>query len=166
MSWWKNIFIWPPSAPFMNEEGYCLLRASEGLKLVRYKDSDGKWRIGYGCPAENRVIITAPQADRILRTTLRPIEVGITKCVKVPLNENQFSALCCFVFNVGLSAFSKSGMLECINQNELLRASAHLLIWTHVNGKESEGLLRRREAERDLFFKAPQASKSSQFSYA
>jgi lysozyme len=42
-------------------------------------------------------------------------EECINAKVKVTLTQNQFDALCSFIFNVGVGAFSKSTMLKLIN---------------------------------------------------
>lgn len=65
----------------------------------------------------------------------------------VPVNDNQFSALVCFAFNVGLYAFSRSSLLHLLNRGWYAQVPAQLMRWTKAGGKEWDGLVRRRRDE-------------------
>jgi len=70
------------------------------------------------------------------------------------INENQFSALVCFAYNVGVGAFKKSTLLRKININPNDETIAvEFAKWTKAGGKVLLGLVRRRKAEADLYFK-------------
>jgi lysozyme len=71
----------------------------------------------------------------------------------VTLNENQYSALSSFVFNVGARAFSKSTMLKLLKKGRLDLVSKEFSKWIFAGGKKSRGLINRRNAEMDLFLK-------------
>lgn len=139
----------------INDEGLALIKEFEGLKLTAYCDIGGVWTIGYGCThcISHGMSISVEEAERRLKIDLIRFENGISECVKVPLNDNQFSALVCFSYNVGLQAFKDSHIFRALNMNELSMINDDLLKWDHVNGTEIEGLKRRRQAEADLFSK-------------
>lgn len=141
----------------INEDGLDLIKSFEGCELKAYKDIVGILTIGYGHTGadvkENQTISQA-EAEEILKEDLERFEKGVTDlCKLVPLNENQFSALVCFTFNVGLGAFKSSTMLKLLNAKEYAKAADQFPRWNKAGGKEVAGLTRRREAERQLFLK-------------
>lgn len=77
--------------------------------------------------------------------------------VKVPLTQNQFDALCSFVYNVGEGTFLRSTLLKYLNQGRYDVVPEQLKRFVNVTkgGKKvrSEGLVKRREKEAELFLK-------------
>lgn len=73
----------------------------------------------------------------------------------MPLTDNQFSALVCFCFNVGVGAFEDSTLLELLNQGDFIGASNQFAQWNKVNGEPWLDLTRRRLAEQALFSGRP-----------
>jgi lysozyme len=71
------------------------------------------------------------------------------------LNENQFSALVSFVFNCGVGALKGSTALKRIKAGDMEGGAQALTWWNKatVNGRKKvlPGLVRRREAEKQLF---------------
>jgi len=55
------------------------------------------------------------------------------------------------VYNVGIANFKKSTLLKKLNKGDYEEASNQLLRWTRAGGKVLNGLVRRREAEKELF---------------
>ena len=139
-------------APHCNARGLALIQASEGLRLFRYKDTNGAYKIGYGSPADGYPsMITAADASLLLLKTLRPIEKAIHRAVKVPLTSDQFSALCSFAYNVGIENLLKSTLLKELNKGDYAAAAEWFCSWDHVNGRISLGITERRWKERCLF---------------
>jgi lysozyme len=76
--------------------------------------------------------------------------------VDVPLNENQFSAIVSFVFNVGASNFISSTLLKLLNEGLYDKVPEQMKRWKYGRDKggnkiELTGLLRRRQAEAELW---------------
>jgi lysozyme len=69
----------------------------------------------------------------------------------MPLTQNQFDALVDFVFNIGGGNFGTSTLLRKVNASDFLGAAAEFLRWDRLHGVEVPGLLRRRQAEANLF---------------
>lgn len=136
-----------------NQKGIDLIKSFEGCKLEAYQDIKGIWTIGYGDTnnVQPGMKITQEEADDRLRNRLVEFETGISSCVKVSINENQFSALVCFSYNVGLGALKSSTLLKLLNDNKYSEASDQFLQWDKANGVVVSGLLRRRTAEKVLF---------------
>jgi hypothetical protein len=67
------------------------------------------------------------------------------------INQNQFDALVCFAYNVGLGALHGSTLLKKVNTGDFDGAADEFLKWNHAGGVVVPGLTRRRQAERSLF---------------
>ena len=75
----------------------------------------------------------------------------MSEAVQVELNENQFSALVSFTFNLGYENLCNSTLLKLLNQGNFQGAGDKLPIGNKAGSQELEGLTRRREAEIALF---------------
>jgi lysozyme len=145
----------------INKEGLNLVKSFEGLRLKAYLDIVGVPTIGYGCThgvtkedvARGRSI-TEQEAVDMLMTELAKFEAGVEGCVTIPINDNQFSALVSFSYNVGTSALQKSTLLRLLNAGDVPGAAGQFARWNKAGGKEVAGLTRRRLAEQTLFLKA------------
>lgn len=141
----------------ISDTGLELIKQFEGCKLVAYPDpaSGGDpWTVGYGHTGPEVVpglVITQEQADKFLRNDLERAERCVNNAVKGNITQNQFDALCDFVYNLGCGALGKSTLLRCINSGDDIVAAEEFGKWNRAAGKVMAGLTRRREAERDLF---------------
>ena len=137
----------------VSEAGLNLIRLFESCRLVAYQDQAGVWTLGFGHTGgvQEGDTCTQEQADVWLIDDLVTAEQAVEDAVTQPLNDNQFAALVSFAYNVGAGAFAKSGLVRLINAGEPAQAAQQFVLWDHAGGKVSAGLLRRREAERDLF---------------
>jgi lysozyme len=142
----------------INENGLDLLERCEGLRLTTYRDSVGVLTIGYGHTGPDVKLgqfITQAGAEKLLANDLEDAGEAVQKLTHVPLTSNQFSALVCFVFNVGATNFSRSTLLRFLNQGQYKKAAEEFLRWDHDhNGNQLPGLTARRAAERALFLSA------------
>lgn len=137
----------------LNEAGYALLKRHEGLRLKAYICSAGVLTIGFGHtgnvnPSQQ---ITLQEAEQLLRDDVARFELGVSRYVRVPLSSNQFSALVCFAFNVGLEAFAKSTLLNLLNRKWYTQVPVQLMRWSYVHGIQLRGLLARRNDEAELW---------------
>lgn len=143
-----------------SQTGINLIKGFEGKRLAAYDDGVGVWTIGYGTikyPNGVRVkkgdTCTDTQAESYLKNDLVKFESAINRLVKVPLNQNQFDALSSFTYNLGETNLSKSTLLKKLNAKDYAGAADQFLVWNRAGGKVLTGLVRRREAERNLFLK-------------
>nr|WP_228035566.1 lysozyme [Oculatella sp. LEGE 06141] len=139
----------------INTQGLELLKSFEGLRLTAYRDAVGVWTIGYGTTTGVRpgMRITQSQAEALLRQDLLRFETAVNNLVKVPLTDNQFSALVSFTYNVGERALGTSTLLRLLNQGNYRGAANEFLRWNKAGGRVLAGLTRRRNAERTLFLR-------------
>lgn len=137
-----------------SQRGIELIKKFEGLRTKAYRDIIGVLTIGFGHTGldvyENE-IISEEEAEQLLRDDLVRFELGISKLVKVSLNQNQFDALVSFTFNVGLGNFNKSHLLIHLNNSQYETAANEFLKWDRAGGIERPDLKSRREQERQLF---------------
>jgi GH24 family phage-related lysozyme (muramidase) len=145
----------PPNdvAGKISSRGLLLLKTFEGLRLEAYQDSVGVWTIGYGTTTGvvPGMRISQAEAEALLKKDLARFEGAIASTIKVPLNSDQCSALVCFTYNIGESAFAGSTLLQLLNQKDYLGAAEQFLRWNKAGDQELAGLTRRRKAERALF---------------
>lgn len=143
----------------INAAGLDLIKKFEALKLEAYRCSAGVLTIGYGHTKNVKEgdVITEAQADELLRQDVADAERAVSDLVKVPMNENEFSALVSLVFNIGRGHFRTSTALRKLNEEKRTSAGEAMTWWNNatIDGvlTRLEGLVRRRKAERDLFFK-------------
>ena len=145
----------------LNEAGKTLIKSFEGLKLTAYKCSANKDTIGYGntfyedgTPVKPGDKITKERAESLFEIIAAEFEAKVHLIVKVPLTENQFSALVSFAYNVGLTNLQKSNLLRMVRANPNNPSiRAEFMKWNKAGGKVLNGLTRRRQAEADLYFK-------------
>ena len=137
----------------ISKNGLDLIKHFESLQLKAYKCSANVWTIGYGHTKNVKEgdRISQDQANCFLMQDLYSVERAIVRLVKVKLNLNQFDALCSLIFNIGISAFNKSTLLAKLNTGDYVGAAEQFRRWNKVNNVVMAGLVRRRQAEEDLF---------------
>ncbi|MEG4044479.1 lysozyme [Microcoleus sp. Pol17_C1] len=137
----------------INQDGLDLIKSFEGLYLDAYLDPVDIWTIGYGHiqGVYEGMTITEVQAEELLRKDLAEFEGYVSKAVQVSINDNQFSALVSFTFNLGAGSLFESTLLKLLNQGDFHGAADQFPRWNKAGGQELPGLTRRRNAERALF---------------
>ena len=140
--------------------GVKFLEGLEGLKLNSYKCSAGVWTIGIGntfyedgTKVKEGDSITKIQAYFLFNLISKKFVDAINDNVKVKINQNQFNALFCFVYNIGITGFKNSTLLKFVNLNPNDgNIAKQFLRWNKIAGKESKGLTNRRIKESSLYF--------------
>lgn len=137
----------------INDKGLQLIKDFESCRLRAYQDSKKVWTIGWGHTGNVKSgdVITQEKADEFLKQDINWVEKCINSKVSTPLTSNQFSALASFVYNIGCGAFSKSTMCRLLNAKLYDRASQEFKKWVYAGAKKLKGLVRRRQAEKQLF---------------
>lgn len=135
----------------------------EGCVLKVYKDVAGLKTIGVGhliTPEEDAkypmgTTITREQAMALLQTDVQKCVLAIQQNVTVKLNQNQFNALCSFLFNVGTGWITKGSVLAAVNERRWNDVPSALAQFSKakINGVKQvvPGLAARRKAEANLF---------------
>jgi len=71
--------------------------------------------------------------------------------INVPLDQNQFDALCSWVFNLGPTNLQSSTLLKVLNEGKYDEVPDQIVRWNKAGGQVLAGLVKRRQAEADLF---------------
>lgn len=134
--------------------GLSLTEQFEGCRLSAYQDQVGVWTIGYGHTGPDvtpDLTVTLGQAEALLAQDVEGAAACVNNVVAIQLNQNEFDAIVDFVFNLGAGAFTGSTLLRDLNGGDFAAAAAQFDCWDHAGGAVVAGLLRRRQAETDLF---------------
>lgn len=137
------------------------------VNLDPYLCPAGYWTIGWGHLVRNakgktvkskkeaysiyKGGITLQEAESLLRDDVRRFESFVKERVKVQLTKNQLEALTSFCFNVGTGNFNRSTLLRKLNSGDYAAVPSELKKWVKAEGKRLNGLVKRREAESELW---------------
>ena len=137
----------------ISNKGIELIKQFEGCRLKAYQDSVDVWTIGYGHTegVYEGMEISQHQADIMLDSDLVKYANYINEYVTVSLNPNQFDALTSWVYNLGPGNLKSSTMLKVLNEGSYDDVPFQIKRWNKAGGKVLKGLVRRREAEAELF---------------
>lgn len=128
-----------------------LIKRWEGFRATRYWDVK-QWAIGYGqetmLPAD--ATITEAQASAMLADYLSGLAIKVAPLITAPITANQGGALLSFAYNLGVDALAKSTLLRKVNAKDATAAD-EFGKWVKAGGKVLAGLVKRREAEKQLF---------------
>jgi lysozyme len=137
----------------ISNSGLSLIKRYEGCKLAAYKDSVGVWTIGWGntSHAKAGMTITQQQAETFLKNDIKPIET-LLNGMGVTLKQNQFDALCSFIFNLGVGNFNSSTMKKYIVAKcSDIDVTDQMVKWCNAGGRPLLGLRKRRVSEANMY---------------
>lgn len=131
----------------------------EGFRSKPYRDIAGHWTVGYGHEmhsGESMHPITEATARAHLEAKLASDGAAVDEMVHVPVAAGQRAALVDFAYNLGPENLQRSTLLRLLNAGDYAGASKQFVRWDKYRDAAgrlvpSSDLLRRREAERDLF---------------
>jgi lysozyme len=145
----------------ISPEGLDLVKTFESFKPNAYYDRGGKkgtLTVGYGftkhdIPSLNEnFVMDKPAAEKLLPNLItNKYGSVVSGTVKVPLNDQQYSALASLAYNIGPTAFKNSTLVKKLNSGDMEGAAQEFAKWNKAGGKPVEGLTRRRTAEQALF---------------
>ena len=142
----------------VSEKGLNLIKSFEGCSLKSYKNQGEEYyTIGYGHYGSdvgvNQEISQQQAEDMLVNDINNEYAEYVNKLINegylgFTVNQNQFDALTSFVYNLGFSNLK----LLCQNKRNIQQVADKMLEYTN-SGSEiyRQGLLKRRQAERELF---------------
>lgn len=113
--------------------------------------SVAKTKQSYGLSYDGLTFIATEEGSNVTEQQTAAFENEVNNDVTVPLTQNQFDALVSLCFNIGVTAFRDSTLLNLLNAGDYNGAAAQFSVWININGAVSQGLVNRRNAEKDLF---------------
>ena len=143
----------------ISDEGISLIKRYEGYKITPYRCPAGLYTVGYGhlignglqLPDEWNRTFSLGEIDGLLRTDLARFERGVLRYCTVYITQSQFDSIVSFSFNLGLGVLQRSTLRQKLNRGNYDVASKEFLKYTRAGGKVLKGLVRRRQAEYNLF---------------
>lgn len=140
----------------LSQRGIGLIKQFEGYSSKAYPDPStggAPWTIGYGTTkgVKPGMIITAEQAEKMLRDDVAKFESGVSSLITAPTTQGQFDAMVSLAYNIGLGNFGKSTLLKKHNARCYTCAADQFRVWNRANGKVMNGLTKRRAAERQVY---------------
>lgn len=94
--------------------------------------------------------ITPPVALARALRDVQKFEGAIKQCIKVPLHQWEYDAALQLSYNIGGRAFCNSTVARRFNAQDYIGACDAFLMWNRAGGRVVPGLVKRREAERQL----------------
>lgn len=149
----------------ISNNGIELIKRFEGFSSKPYPDPATKgvpYTIGYGAtfyPNGTKVAmtdkaITEQEGTDLLKSMLITFEQYVDSYCVDTLTQNQFDALVSFCYNVGPVNLKNSTLIKKVNKNPNdPTIKDEFLKWVKANGKTLKGLVTRRTAEFELYFK-------------
>lgn len=146
----------------ISQEGIDLIKSFEGFRAQAYRPviTEKYLTIGYGHYGPDVKMgqtITKEQAEALLRKDVERFEKNVNKWdYTYDFNQNEFDALVSFAYNIGsidqLTAQGKRSRQEIADK---------MLLYVHgAGGIKLQGLVKRRQLERELFMKGKTELKS------
>lgn len=145
----------------ISSNGLEIIKYYESLKLKPYLCPAGKATIGYGNTyyedgskvSLSDAPITKERAEELLLNIANKFGSQVLSSLEKKINQNQFDAIVSFAFNVGIGNFRSSTLLKKLNKEDFAGVEIEFPKWNKSNGKVLNGLIARRNAEKELFLK-------------
>ncbi|OSK25424.1 lysozyme (Lysis protein) (Muramidase) (Endolysin) [Escherichia coli M056] len=125
----------------------------EGVRHTPYHDIVGVWTVCYGHTGKDIMpgkTYTEAECKALLNKDLATVARQINPYISVDIPETTRGALYSFAYNVGAGNFLKSALLRKINQGDTRGACDQLRRWIYAHRKPWQGLVTRREIEREV----------------
>lgn len=138
------------------------IRRHEGFSPIAYRDTGGKWTIGYGHLIKageehlQNAVLDRAAAEQLFRADLRDFEGYVNQYVTREKSQDEFNALLSLVYNIGPGNFRTTGIALKAQQRKPYSDLAP--IWLAQNRDSTRtvraGLTKRREAELAVYYGA------------
>ena len=138
--------------------GISLIKKYEGWSPTAYRCPSGHLTCCWGhlirksemIEFKNRTF-TKEEGTEVLKKDLIREENGVKRLVKVPLTQNEFDALVSWTFNLGIGNLASSTLLKTLNRGHKNLVTQQIKRWVYAGGRRLKGLVRRRQAEIQLW---------------
>lgn len=127
----------------------------EGIEFKAYRCPAGVLTIGIGHTkgVKKGDVITKEKAYELLEEDVKPIEDYLNS-IKICKTQGEFDALVDFIFNLGTGNFKSSTLYKYIKAGRSDREiCSQFKRWVYAGGEKLNGLVRRREAECEMWMK-------------
>lgn len=129
----------------LSAAGFLALALHEGYRSDAYKDTVGKWTVGFG---ETKGVTAKSKTtpERALAHMLKRIERDFEPEVKacmgdIPFYQHEYDSLVGFSYNIGAPQFCGSTTLKFLKEGKYTEACYAMMLWT----KQKELIGRRQD---------------------
>ena len=140
--------------------GHVLYQDQIRLPMVRNKvNNTGMIRSEYPLKDADNRVWSKDEINSLFAADVSSFESGVLRLAPnlgSTEHQSKFDACVAFSFNVGLGNFQRSTIRQKILRGEWDAAANAFMDWTKAGGKVLKGLVRRRDAERQLFLSGVQ----------
>ena len=132
-----------------------LLITKENCKNHAYLDQGKIWTIGCGHTKGVKPgdYISDATIEKYFSEDIKEHIKYVLFYAKVPLTQNQFDMLVSWRYNTVPSQYRNSTLLKLLNNGDYIGASNEFEKWVYADNGKSEGLIKRRKEEKDVFVK-------------
>ena len=116
---------------------------------------DGEESLSYDALLTCADGIDEATAGDLLRRDVEIAERAVLRLIRVPIDDGRFDALGSFTFNLGAGALQRSTLRRKVNREEHDAVPDEFRRWVWAGGRKLKGLIRRREAEAELYASQP-----------
>jgi lysozyme len=143
----------------VSDKLFNVISSFEGFDQVAVYDVNG-YSVGYGShynwDAKRNVqkgdIVDKATAKQWLLNDAQKDYAFVQSIVRVPITDNQLLALSSLSYNIGGNALANSSLIKLLNAGyNIPSVASEFDKWVFVAGQKSEGLKKRRQAEKQLF---------------
>lgn len=132
--------------------GHVLYQHQIRLPVVRKEGYVGNIRKEFPLAPQHAREWTKSEVEDLFAVDVGVFERGVLRLIPgVSGRQGSFDALVSFAFNAGLGNLQRSQIRMKANRGEWEAAADHLMDWTKGGGKVLPGLVKRRQAEREMF---------------
>lgn len=138
----------------LSAKGLETLKELEGFRSAPYQCSARVWTIGYGSThgvTKHTPPISKVDAEKLLLRDLAKFELAVKGAAHRKPTQGQFDALVLFSYNVGAAALRRSTLMQKFNAGDIQGAAEQFGRWVKAGGLRLNGLVRRRDIEKELF---------------
>lgn len=138
----------------ISKPGLNFIAKFEGFSATVYPDAAGYPTIGYGHLIKEGESFTSITHDEAISLLARDAKIAISavqRMIYSPLTQAQFDMLVSFAFNLGSGALQRSTLRMRVNRGDHEGAAYEFTKWVYAGGRKLRGLIRRRNAEADVY---------------
>ena len=134
--------------------GHVLYQEQIRLPMIRKEGYQGMIRKEFPLAPQHNKIWTDEEIHQLFAGDVEPTERGVLRLVpRVAGRQGAFDALVSFAFNAGLGNLQRSQIRMKANRGDWEGAAEALMDWTKGGGVVLPGLVKRRQAERELMLR-------------
>lgn len=131
------------------------IKVDEGTVLVAEPDPIGIITACHGYTKNLKLgdVFTPKECEALLAIDIAHVDAVIDRLVNVPMPDTRRAAYISLIYNIGEGNFARSTLLRLTNAGKVREACNQFSRWVYAGGRKLNGLVKRRERERQQCLK-------------